>query len=47
MLAEMKRKTFWQGDEAKFLAFMTTSKCGANFKDLDCNKLYAKVDLNF
>ncbi len=47
MLAKVKKRTFWQGDEAKFLAFMITNKCGVDFKDLDCNQLRAKVDLNF
>jgi hypothetical protein len=37
MLVEVKKRTFWQGDEAKFLAFMITNKCGMDFRDLDCN----------
>jgi hypothetical protein len=37
VLVEVKGSTFWQGDEVKFLDFMITSKCGMDFKDLDCN----------
>jgi hypothetical protein len=47
MLAEVKRGHFLAIDEAKFLDFMITSKCGRDFGDLDCNQLGAKVDLDF
>jgi hypothetical protein len=47
MLAKVKSSTFWRGDEAKFLDFMMTNKCGVDFRDLDCNQLRAKVDLDF
>ncbi len=30
-VAEMKGADFWQGDEAKFLVFMTIRKCGVDF----------------
>jgi hypothetical protein len=48
ILAEVKRiNTFWRGDEAKFLDFMITNKCGMDFGDLDCNQLKVEVDLDF
>ncbi len=34
MLAEVKNKDFLQGDEAKFLDFMITSKCGVDFFEI-------------
>ncbi len=47
MLAELEKGTLWWGNEANFLDFMITDKCGMDFGDLDCNQLRAKVDLNF
>jgi hypothetical protein len=38
---------FWRGDEAKFIDFMITNKCGIDFGDLDCNKLGAKINMDF
>jgi hypothetical protein len=47
MLAEVKRGHFLAIDEANFLYFTITNKCGKDVGDLDYNQLGAKVDLDF